>query len=62
MLLFVVVLAAVYCTGPQIKTETTSTNDSAGKLVYLNQGWSAEERADFYWAPQGSALMSYDIY
>lgn len=62
MLLFVVVLAAVYCSGPQIKTETTSTNDSAGKLVYLNQGWSAEDRADFYWAPQGSALLSYDIY
>jgi mono/diheme cytochrome c family protein len=62
MLLFVVVLAAVYCSGPQIKTETTSTNDSAGKLVYLDQGWSAEDRADFYWAPQGSALMSYDIY
>jgi len=62
MVLFVVVLAAVYCSGPQIKTETTSTNDSAGKLVYLDQGWSAEDRADFYWAPQGSALMSYDIY
>jgi mono/diheme cytochrome c family protein len=55
-------LTAVYCSGPQIKTETTSTNDSAGKLVYLNQGWSAEDRADFYWAPQGSALLSYDIY
>lgn len=62
MLLFVVVMAAVYCSGPQIKTETTSTNVDTGKLVYLDQGWSAEDRADFYWAPQGSALLSYDIY
>ena len=62
VLLLVLVMAAVYCTGPQIKTETTNTNESTGKLVYLNQGWSAEDRADFYWAPQGSALLSYDIY
>ena len=62
MLLFVVVMAAVYCSGPKMKTETTSTNVDSGKVVYLDQGWSAEDRADFYWAPQGSALLSYDIY
>lgn len=31
-------------------------------LVYLNQAWTAEDRAKFYWAAQGSALLSYDIY
>ncbi|MEY3350259.1 MAG: hypothetical protein RIQ50_370 [Bacteroidota bacterium] len=32
------------------------------EVVYLNQGWSDEDRSTFYWAPQGSALISYDIY
>lgn len=62
MVLLVIAMAAIYCSGPSIETETTNTQGSTGKLVYLNQGWSAEDRADFYWAPQGSALLSYDIY
>lgn len=36
--------------------------DKSGDLVYLNQAWTAEDRAQFYWAAQGSALLSYDIY
>jgi len=60
-ILFVLVLTAVYCSGPQTKTETANTTDTS-KVVYLNQGWSADDRADYYWAPQGSALLSYDIY
>lgn len=60
-LLFVLVIPAVYCSGPQTKTETTNNTDSS-KTVYLNQGWSADDRAEYYWAPQGSALLSYDIY
>jgi hypothetical protein len=43
-----------------------STDDQSPKqqkeIVYLNQGWTANDRAEFYWAPQGSALLSYDIY
>lgn len=31
-------------------------------VTYLNQGWTPKQRAFFYWAPQGSALLSYDIY
>ena len=30
--------------------------------IYLNQAWSAQDRAEFYWTSQGSALLSYDIY
>ena len=30
--------------------------------IYLNQGWTPEQRAHFYWGSQGSALLSYDIY
>ena len=29
---------------------------------YLDQAWSAQDRADYYWTSQGSALLSYDIY
>jgi hypothetical protein len=31
-------------------------------VIYLDQAWSNKDRAFFYWAPQGSALLSYDIY
>lgn len=30
--------------------------------IYLNQAWTAQQRADYYWGSQGSALISYDIY
>ena len=31
-------------------------------VTYLNQAWSEQDRAAFYWTSQGSALLSYDIY
>jgi len=31
-------------------------------VSYLDQAWSAQDRADYYWTSQGSALVSYDIY
>ncbi len=60
-LILAIVTTAIYCSSPQTKTETFNASDTV-KVVYLNQGWSAEERAEYYWAPQGSALLSYDIY
>jgi hypothetical protein len=30
--------------------------------IYLNQAWTPQQRADYYWGSQGSALISYDIY
>jgi hypothetical protein len=35
--------------------------DDSG-VVYLDQAWSSDDRAAYYWTPQGSALLSYDIY
>lgn len=35
---------------------------SSNSVTYLNQGWTPKQRSFFYWAPQGSALLSYDIY
>lgn len=32
------------------------------KITYLQQGWTPQERAEYYWTSQGSALLSYDIY
>ena len=37
-------------------------NKKTSEIIYLNQAWSAQDRANFYWKPQGSALLSYDIY
>ncbi len=31
-------------------------------VTYLNQAWSTQDRAAYYWTSQGSALLSYDIY
>lgn len=31
-------------------------------IIYLNQGWTAEQRNEYYWLSQGSALLSHDIY
>ncbi|MDM0117936.1 hypothetical protein QTI66_38265, partial [Variovorax sp. J22R133] len=33
-----------------------------GDVIYLKQGWSADDRAWYYQASQGSAVMSYDIF
>jgi hypothetical protein len=37
-------------------------NKSPSEVIYLNQAWTAQDRANFYWKPHGSALLSYDIY
>jgi mono/diheme cytochrome c family protein len=53
-LLFIVVFGNVIAS----TTEAGSTNST----IFLNQGWTPKQRSFFYWAPQGSALLSYDIY
>ena len=30
--------------------------------IYISQAWTSQQRADYYWGSQGSALISYDIY
>jgi len=41
---------------------TSSTMAQTPAVSYLDQAWSAQDRADYYWTSQGSALVSYDIY
>jgi hypothetical protein len=35
---------------------------SSEPVIYLNQGWSPEDRDWYYHFSQGSAVLSYDIY
>lgn len=41
---------------------TSSALAQSPAISYLDQAWSAQDRADYYWTSQGSALVSYDIY
>jgi hypothetical protein len=41
---------------------TSSALAQAPAVSYLDQAWSAQDRADYYWTSQGSALLSYDIF
>jgi hypothetical protein len=38
------------------------TPASTDQVIYLNQGWSKADRDTYYWIPQGSVMMSYDIF
>ena len=40
----------------------TQDRPGFGKVVSLDQGWSAEDRLRYYFVSQGSAAMSYDIF
>ena len=40
----------------------TQDRPGFGKVVSLDQGWSAEDRLRYYFTSQGSAAMSYDIF
>ena len=50
--------AAVPANAQQAGTPTASSEP----VIYLNQGWSQEDREWYYHFSQGSAFLSYDIY
>jgi hypothetical protein len=35
---------------------------SSDEVTYLNQAWSKADRDTFYWIPQGTVMMSFDIF
>ena len=37
-------------------------NSKDDKVIYLNQGWSQADRDTYYWIPQGTVMMSFDIF
>ena len=34
----------------------------SGSVIFLDQAWSQADRDTYYWIPQGSQVMSYDIF
>lgn len=56
-------LLALACVLPLSNTSVSAQSvNQSDDLVYLNQAWTPEDRAKYYWGAQGSALLSYDIY
>jgi hypothetical protein len=58
----VVVLLAVAWKLGRFRLESVAAQSPADSVIYLNQGWSKPDRDTFYWIPQGTVMMSYDIY
>jgi hypothetical protein len=59
--LLAVTLSCAYVVGlltPKPADAASSTNP----VTYLDQAWSKADRDTFYWIPQGSVMMSYDIF
>ncbi len=59
----IICLSAVW--GSTLFTQTCSAQakqPTQAPVTYLNQAWSDQDRAAYYWTSQGSALLSYDIY
>jgi len=55
------ILSASYALG-HFPHESGTAQSSYDKVIYLDQGWSKADRATYYWIPQGSVMMSFDIF
>jgi hypothetical protein len=42
--------------------KAAATYPSSRGVIYLDQAWSQADRDTYYWIPQGTVMMSYDIY
>ena len=51
-------MIALACAGPLLAEERPAYSD----VLFLNQGWTEEDRLLYYNLSQGSAAMSYDIF
>lgn len=40
----------------------TTAQGPTAQVIYLDQGWSKADRDTYYWMPQGTVMMSFDIY
>jgi hypothetical protein len=55
-------LIAHLTAAPVSAHEAGAPRASSERIIYLNQGWSQEDRDWYYHFSQGSAFLSYDIY
>ncbi|MBV9129001.1 MAG: hypothetical protein JO298_01275, partial [Verrucomicrobia bacterium] len=46
----------------QSSSGAATPQSSDNGVIYLDQGWSQADRDTWYWIPQGSVMMSYDIF
>ncbi len=49
-------------TQPTVTAPTPVPAPASPEVVYLDQAWTARDRAAWYWTSQGSAMMSYDLF
>lgn len=40
----------------------SAQDDRANRVVYLDQGWSQQDRMAYYYTSQGSAILPYEVY
>ena len=59
-----VLLGGVYAFKHSWPTGASAAQGQASTepVTYLNQGWSKADRDTYYWIPQGTVMMSYDIF
>jgi hypothetical protein len=55
-------LLALSVAVPVSAQQAGATQASSEPVIYLNQGWSQDDRDWYYQFSQGSAFLSYDIY
>ncbi len=54
---FLGIVSCLFLSGATLG-QTYQTED----IIFLDQAWSKQDRAEYYWGSQGSALLSYDVY
>jgi hypothetical protein len=55
-------LLSLYVAMPGSAQQAGAPQTSSEPVIYLNQGWSQDDRDWYYHFSQGSAVLSYDIY
>ena len=52
-------LAFVLCS---LTSLASAQDDRENRVVYLDQGWSQQERMAYYYTSQGSAILPYEVF
>jgi hypothetical protein len=63
---FVMLLSSLYVswhiTSARVSAAARASTDETNRVIYLDQGWSQEDREWYYNFSQGSSAISYDIF
>lgn len=58
----IVSLSCAYVPRHMMPVTAAAAQASTDHVIYLDQGWSKADRDTYYWIPQGTVMMSFDIY